>query len=214
MISAKGKRDQSVHRKEILRSKIREIQRLRELERQHMAETGYRKRIGESRDLYRPMLNELYLRDLDAQVELNKRIQAYRDQKEASLEKSDSGLPGLGWETTREVKSAMCAREARILAVAEEKMKESEDMQRLEQARLADEQKAAEVALSRRKMLQCCFEQQIQEKCRAIQKRAMEEAVASKWLISNDTQLGLQMDEAFRRHKVGDALLVCLTTLN
>uniref|UniRef100_A0A5K3FR04 Uncharacterized protein n=1 Tax=Mesocestoides corti TaxID=53468 RepID=A0A5K3FR04_MESCO len=50
-------------------------------------------------------------------------------------------------------------------------------------------------------MLQCCFEQQIQEKCRAIQKRAMEEAVASKWLISNDTQLGLQMDEAFRRHK-------------
>ncbi|VDD77181.1 unnamed protein product, partial [Mesocestoides corti] len=180
MISAKGKRDQSVHRKEILRSKIREIQRLRELERQHMAETGYRKRIGESRDLYRPMLNNFYLRDLDAQIELNKRIQAYRDQKEASLQKSNSGLPDLGSETPRssckrdlneEVRSAMCAREARILAVAEEKRKESEYMQRLEQTRLADEQKAAEEALSRRKMLQCCFEQQIQEKCRAIQKR-------------------------------------------
>uniref|UniRef100_A0A5K3FQC2 TPH domain-containing protein n=1 Tax=Mesocestoides corti TaxID=53468 RepID=A0A5K3FQC2_MESCO len=171
MISAKGKRDQSVHRKEILRSKIREIQRLRELERQHMAETGYRKRIGESRDLYRPMLNNFYLRDLDAQIELNKRIQAYRDQKEASLQKSNSGLPDLGSETPRKVRSAMCAREARILAVAEEKRKESEYMQRLEQTRLADEQKAAEEALSRRKMLQCCFEQQIQEKCRAIQKR-------------------------------------------
>ncbi|KAM7542121.1 hypothetical protein Aperf_G00000011613 [Anoplocephala perfoliata] len=189
-------------RLERLQAKIDQVRKLKELELQKLAQDGYRKQTTCDRDIYRPVLNKLYIQDLKAQIEMNKKIKTCEKLREDALP-SDKSLP-IGLDTElhenkrerdlkEDLKICMSAREARQAAMAEQKLMEAMEARDAEKLYLKDKEEAERRALEKKMSLRNMFEQQIADRTKELKRQKEEEARTSAWLISN----AIQQDAAF-----------------
>ncbi|CDS37254.1 conserved hypothetical protein [Echinococcus multilocularis] len=202
-VPLKIEEDRYLRRKQ-LREEIEELRKLKEIECETLAKAGYRKQTTMNKDNYRPLLNKLYMQDLNAQVELNKQIKAYENRKEEGMAKM-TWLPvghDCGNGNTRpkrdlneELRDAMSAREAKLSEIAKQKEREAEEMREREEVCLREKAEATKAAYERRAMLRGAFEQQIKERNQELWTKKVEDARVSAWLTSNATQQVLVMKD-------------------
>ncbi|VDM33036.1 unnamed protein product [Hydatigera taeniaeformis] len=201
-ISLKIEEDRELRCKQ-LKDEIEEVRRLKEIECKELAEAGYRKRTTMNRDNYRLVLNKLYVRDLNAQIELNKQIKTHENRKEERMPVMVS-LPlgfGCGSDNTKpkrdlneELSNVMSAREARKSEIAKQKKKEAEETAEREEMHRREIAQAAKAAYERKAALRSSFERWIEERNQELESAREEDARTSAWLTSNAIQQGAAIE--------------------
>ncbi|VDK31724.1 unnamed protein product [Taenia asiatica] len=209
-VSLKIEEDRKL-RREQLKEEIEEVRKLREIECKELAEAGYRKQKTMNRDNYRLMLNKLYAQDLNAQIELNKQIEAHENGKEEGMPKMVSLPVGFDCENgdtrfkrslNEELQNAMSARGAKLSEIARQKKEEAEEMRKHEEIRLREKAEADKAAYERKTMLRNSFEQRIKEKNQELERKRVEDARTSAWLTSNAIQQTSAIKEKSLHDKV------------
>ncbi|KAL5107660.1 hypothetical protein TcWFU_004512 [Taenia crassiceps] len=202
-ISLKFKDDQKL-RREQLKEELEEVRRLKEIECKELAEAGYRKQTTMNRNNYRLMLDKLYAQDLNAQIELNKRIEAHENRKEEAMPKMVSLPVGFdcGNDNTKpkrdlnkELRDAMLAKEVKLSEIVKQKKREAEEMREREEIHLHEKAEAVKAAYERKMMLRSLLEQHIKEKNQEFERRRVEDARTSAWLTSNAIQQASAIEE-------------------
>ncbi|KAL5969139.1 hypothetical protein TSMEX_003149 [Taenia solium] len=209
-VSLKIEEDRKL-RREQLKEEIEEVRKLRENECKALAEAGYRKQTTMNRDNYRLMLNKLYAQDLNAQIELNKQIEAHENGKEEGMPKMVSLPVGFDCEKgdtrfkrslNEELQNAMSAREAKLSEIARQKKEDAEEMRKHEEIRLREKVEADKAVYERKTMLRNLFEQRIKEKNKELERKRVEDARTSSWLTSNAIQQASATEEKSLHDKV------------